>query len=1132
MAGLNHQILIRSTYTRSINLQRDVDNVELIQAYVPTSKAIQALEQIAEGFTPEAHERSLALIGPYGSGKSAFALFLSVLLNSGRGVAHQVAFGKLQSCAPHVFPIFQKVLGVGRGFLRIVINGTPTSLKQQVMLSLALAAEREKINPRLVTKIRAAALVGAAMDQIILMFGEVQGAWAQAGGSGVLLEIDELGKFLEYESYHPQHSEIHLLQLLAEHAQQAHDAPLHLVVMLHQAFEEYTSRVGKHLRSEWQKVQGRFSSIAFLEPAEQALRVVSAAFDSSYKMPPETKTTLELCTQILTNEGALAHGLDQSQALNLFENCYPLHPLTTLILPILCQKVAQNERTLFTYLGSREPFGLRLRLEQITAGDWVEPSELYDYFIHNQSGSFSDPLTYHRWMEVLTALERFDADPSDAAVRLLKTIGLLNLIGAQRGLKASPALLKCLFGDALGELITRLEQASVIHYRSYSQEYRVWQGTDFDLSVALRAVVVEFSSMPLVQTLNQLALIKPIVARRATIVTGTLRSFVPLFIDRHSPRLQVAQGSNQTSLRIWFYLAEVDELQPDLTGLSELDVIAVCQFTERLRESIVSTMALRELPKRHATLHSDPVAQREHRAWLANAEAETDQLFKMLLNEPDMLRWFWGKNEAPVANRRDLQAQLSTWAQDHCFSKSPNLRNELINWNVPSPSANTGRKRLLIAMLSAHDQPNLGIEKTPSEMSLYLSLLKASHLHRQENGCWGFYAPDQEDPCQLKDVWRAITRLLGNSGGCQVSISTIYVYLRSIPFGVKLGVLPVLIVAYLLAQRREVALYQEGSFCDILTIDQAELLCRRPELFALERFDMDGLRGNLFNRYISSVVGEVKEDASLLEVVRPLVKFISSLPLYTRQCKSLSKEATQVRDAFSHAKSPGVLLFEALPQACGMEPGAFSSSNHFLVEKFIDQFVRVLRELKEAYGLMLQGWQRAINLALLDEEIPKLSLLREALARRYLDLERYTPDRMGAGALICRLGEKTHSSDQAWLESLGTLLGRVPPQKWGEEHRLQAELRLHEMAEKLRELEQLRLAVPGRVSSLNGALLVKMVDAERGEFSHVIQVSSAQRVVAVTNANKVANDMVGLDGTVQLAVIAILLERYSKIVPE
>ena len=236
--------------------------------------------------------------------------------------------------------------------------------------------------------------------------------WAVLDGSGVLLEIDELGKFLEYEAYHPQSREIHLLQLLAEHAHQGCDAPLHIMVMLHQSFEHYTQRLGKHLRDEWQKIQGRFNTLAFLEPAEQSLRLVAAAFDSRCQLPAATQAQLEAWVEVLNVEGALPHGMDKHNAQDLFAQCYPLHPLTTLILPVLCQKVAQNERTLFAYLSSQEPFGLRFRLAHTLLGEWVMPADLYDYFMLNHPGGFSDPLTYHRWVEVVTALERFDVAPT------------------------------------------------------------------------------------------------------------------------------------------------------------------------------------------------------------------------------------------------------------------------------------------------------------------------------------------------------------------------------------------------------------------------------------------------------------------------------------------------------------------------------------------------------------------------------------------------------------------------------------------------------------------------------------------------------------------------------------------------
>ncbi|WP_205626916.1 hypothetical protein, partial [Pseudoponticoccus marisrubri] len=61
----------------------------------------------------------------------------------------------------------------------------------------------------------------------------------------------------------------------------------------------------------------------------------------------------------LNSEDALPGVLDKSSAIELFRGCYPLHPVSAILLPLLCQKVAQNERTLFSYLGSHEEFGLQ-----------------------------------------------------------------------------------------------------------------------------------------------------------------------------------------------------------------------------------------------------------------------------------------------------------------------------------------------------------------------------------------------------------------------------------------------------------------------------------------------------------------------------------------------------------------------------------------------------------------------------------------------------------------------------------------------------------------------------------------------------------------------------------------------------
>lgn len=1129
-SALSRYIRLQRTFSRSINLARDSETLEPIHHYQPTSRALDALRQIAPGLTPAAGQRALALIGPYGAGKSAFALFLGVLLGARDSAPRQVAHAILKRADADLAERLRAGLDAPRGFLRVQINGLPDSLTRQILLALSAAAERETLRRPLIERLGAAARSGAPMDQVLDLIGQVQTAWAESGGAGVLIEIDELGKFLEYESHHPQQREIHLLQLLAERAAEPNRAPLYLVVMLHQAFEYYGNRLGSRLRDEWQKVQGRFGALAFLEPAEQSLRLVAAALERTEPLSPEVEARLAADLDALAQTQALPPALEPEAARALFERAYPLHPLTLSILPILCQKVAQNERTLFSYLAGTEAFGLRQRLDQLAMGDWIGPWELYDYFILNQAGGFSDPITYHRWVEVVTALERFapEDDDSEAEVedarRLLKTIGLLNLIGAQRGLKASRPVLDSVFGAATPKLIARLEAGSVIHFRRFAQEYRVWQGSDFDLRGALQQALAEQVSLSLADTLNTLAPLRPIVARRASIQTGTLRTYTPAFTarDRWPP-----QPLDTGDARLWFYLAEPDE-EPDLSDAPELDVVAVCSFTERLRELVGEWLALRDLPRQQAALHQDPVAQREHQTWLANAESEALGLIQTLIEEPEALSWHFGGMPSPVRDRRDLQRRLSEWIDD-VYHQAPLIRNELINRERPSTSAATGRKRLLAAMLSAADQPELGIEKDPAEKSLYLSLLKQSGLHRREDGEYGFFAPPEHDPCRLRPLWEAIADTLGADGARQLPVPELYARLQRPPFGVRLGVLPILLVAYLLAHRRETALYQEGVFCDTLTLEQAELLCRRPALFALERYVLQGLRGELFEQYLASIVGRIGRDATLLDIVRPLVRFIAQLPDYSQQGGGVSEEARQVARIFRQAKRPGALLFEDLPRVCGVSPEAFAAQEPGVVDVFIQRLIALLRELRDAYPALLDDWRRRLGRALLetaDREEPEVATLRRELAERYRGLERYAPELSPVGAFARRLADTGFRTDEAWLESVMTLLGGAPAGKWRDSNRLQAEARLAEFAEQLRDLRRLRDALP-EAREKQDAVLLKRIDPERGEVSHVLALSSAERQAAAQRAGEIATGLADLDETQRLAVVAALLEQCS-----
>jgi len=76
---LSEMVGVRSRFLRSVNLERDFGTDAPLDGYVPTPGALAALARIGGGVRT-ASERAWSVTGPYGTGKSAFALLLAKTL--------------------------------------------------------------------------------------------------------------------------------------------------------------------------------------------------------------------------------------------------------------------------------------------------------------------------------------------------------------------------------------------------------------------------------------------------------------------------------------------------------------------------------------------------------------------------------------------------------------------------------------------------------------------------------------------------------------------------------------------------------------------------------------------------------------------------------------------------------------------------------------------------------------------------------------------------------------------------------------------------------------------------------------------------------------------------------------------
>src|SRR5438105_10487777 len=89
-ARLSRLVHVRSRFTRSVSLPRDWERHDALDGYILTPSSRGILERLIAAVDGTSAARAWSLTGPYGSGKSAFALFAAHVLG-GRETAGEKA---------------------------------------------------------------------------------------------------------------------------------------------------------------------------------------------------------------------------------------------------------------------------------------------------------------------------------------------------------------------------------------------------------------------------------------------------------------------------------------------------------------------------------------------------------------------------------------------------------------------------------------------------------------------------------------------------------------------------------------------------------------------------------------------------------------------------------------------------------------------------------------------------------------------------------------------------------------------------------------------------------------------------------------------------------------------------------
>jgi hypothetical protein len=1022
-------------HTRSIALDRDLVDAMALEQYVLTPNSLNALRQVSGGLLVGQAQRAWKIVGPYGSGKSAFGILLAQLL-AGK-TRFPAAAKALTSASPTIaedlansnrFPI--AVVGS-----RISFGAAFASSVNGVLSALGKSTSAQSIRKKLNTE--AGTYAGRPFNAAVGEMANDLAATAKAKGhDGLLLLIDEVGKFVEHAALYPEHGDLIALQQIAECACKANDDSIAVVAMLHQHFASYAAGVGRALGDEWHKVAARFEEISFDEPVERYGHFAKQAFGQG------TLTQNQQIISVAREEYARA--VEQSilraptagdkELFDTAENLYPLHPVVLGAAATISKRYGQSERSFHAFLYGGEPFAMRdfAQRAEASATSWYRIQDLYDYLAQGNELRFRELDAERKWAFAHAVIDQHSGNK--LGTNLLKAIAVFELIKTNLGLRADADTLGWAIGEsdiaAIAAALAQFTNDSILIKRHKKAEYAFAVSSAVNIEALYeKAARSDENELMVTGTMTALAQ-KLVVANRHYDETGTIRTISTVVgtLDQWPVVPSSTEGGVQPDawIKLVVLSGDVDQVVKcerrfgEATELLELHAYLNLSAEGRaaLSEYAIWTSISREVSANSL----DPWTSRYVDSRVSKSSEEVERLVLSSLTPEDGRNgptyWHIGRS---VENSAKMNlSQVASWLFDQVYSKAPQIVNELINKDRPTSAIVLARQRLFEVLLAGDPTRKIcGEQEYPPERLIHSTLLKQTGIWNESNAGWTLSNPigavGRKD---ISAVWEKISQVLQQPAA--TSFIDLLAELAAPPFGVRNGPAGVWLALYLIINRKRCAVFERGTLVLELTAEHLMRMYKNPQAWTIRELASEEKSRKLISDYqevLTAIGCQTSADPSFLEMTRVLFRWFMRLPDFTKSTTKVGNDAKIVKTIFVREGDPIALLTQTLPRAY-KDSKSKAPFKEWLTNALTDLGMahrrlqeEVANELSKGFGI--PGPLNRIRAQLQNECTRDAATLAEADLRSFI--------------LRCT---DVVLTDEKWLDSVGSLIAHRPLDAW------------------------------------------------------------------------------------------------------
>ncbi len=844
---------------------------------------------------------------------------------------------------------------------------------------------------------------------------------------GIVFVFDEFGRYIEDSGESIRVKDVQDLAEFCDHS----DFDNYLILVSHKQLSLYTDKMKKSISDEWKKIEGRFKSTSINIKYDQCLSLIPHIIPKTerwlaFKNKFEAQLN-EIYNQAYDFKGFLLPPKEKDY--NPFEGGFPLHPITLYALDRLSKKVAQNERTFFTYLASDEEHSLFMQLADMNENEFhfVGLDAIYDYFEENicsYRGEAKD--IYKKYQFAINKLG--NSDDHKLEVRILKAIAVIYIIGDTGTLAAETDTISNVIDADRDEIISAinyLEKNKIIKYMRQYGYYDFLDSSiyDFDSMIEERIATItdemafltlndEFTNFVIYPHdynfkyhMNRIFL--PIFAQKGDISRKGFLRLLPKYYDGVALFILDSQYSNDEYLQ--------------LDNVVERAILVVNPNAEETLYEVKRYVATKYFYSiRGELVKDDPTVEKELTLYLEEQRGIVEEIILQWRNVKSKEVAIIANGNEYLSNDRNELSRIASEIMEKSFPDTIIVNNDLINKNSISGAMRQARGKALSYIMNDDDILENCSLLSP-EHTIIRAVLSKNGLY--EDATAGVI---NKLPSGLNagiPVQKEIEKFLNKCIKGQTCFMELYDKLKRAPYGLRDGYISVLL-AFELRKYENISIYFHGTEHDYCEEELLKAL-ESPEDYCLyicnwnkDQMDYICSLEEIFEKYIDRTARN-----RLKELFVAMNKHFVSISKAARTTdKYVSDSAKRYREIMSITyKDYNRFFFETLMQMNGD------------TQELVIQLKKVVAELENVTTMQVAVLEKAIRKILaIEGDVLIARVLKEKYDTEWKEKSFKTFDFQTSAMLDYLSNMNADMADSAVIKELGQIITGFEVEYWND----------------------------------------------------------------------------------------------------